>query len=626
LRIDNQLDRHQSYSAIVYYQLNQVLLSNNRPDLDCFHFCHLIYWVLKLDSTGNILWQNSIGGNLPNYLTSIQQASDGGYICGGVSISNISGDKTENNLGPIPTADYWIVKLDSSGIIEWQNTIGGNDNEALFSIELTNDGGYILGGQSISNISGDKTENSQGNYDYWVVKLTNQYNLIQGIEYADLNNNNIIDPTEPVLPYTKINEVNTGRFAITDNNGFYSLLVLDSGSFQVEPTLTNNYYNPNPTNYNINFSSILQIDSLNDFAFQPNGVFNDLCIGITPTGNFRSGMDASYIINYSNHGNTTLNASVVFYPDINLTYVSSSIVPTTISQDSIVFSIGSLTPFSNGQIVITMNVNLGLAIGSLINSGVTILPITGDANPICNQDWWEVFTTGAVDPNDILVSRDTIYNYELPSPPWIEYIIRFQNTGNDTAFFVRIENKIPVDLQLSEFEFINTSHPCSIEYLEYDSTMRFTFNNILLPDSSVNEVMSHGFIRYRIKPQNTLMIGDSIKNKASILFDYNAPVQTNTAITEIVLPTSLNEYFTGNISIYPNPVDDQLSVVISKWNNSKLTIELYNIYGQMVDLLFNGEIDPLNWESTFDVSSLSSGMYFIKVSGTTSKTTRFIKY
>ncbi|MBK8415884.1 MAG: hypothetical protein IPL22_16125 [Bacteroidetes bacterium] len=76
---------------------------------------------------------------------------------GGTSYSNISGDKTENSNGGY---DYWIVKTDSLGVIQWQNTIGGSDKDELLSIVQTSDGGYILGGFSDSNISGDKTENA----------------------------------------------------------------------------------------------------------------------------------------------------------------------------------------------------------------------------------------------------------------------------------------------------------------------------------------------------------------------------------------------------------------------------------------------------------------------------------
>ena len=126
------------------------------------------YWVLKLDGSGAIQWQNTIGGSDSDYLRSIQQTSDGGYVLGGGSWSNISGDKTENKVG---NEDYWVVKLDSLGAIQWQNTIGGTQYDYLYSIQQTADGGYILGGYSDSPISGDKTDSSQGGKDYWVVKL-----------------------------------------------------------------------------------------------------------------------------------------------------------------------------------------------------------------------------------------------------------------------------------------------------------------------------------------------------------------------------------------------------------------------------------------------------------------------
>jgi hypothetical protein len=133
------------------------------------------YWIVKTDSTGNILWQNTIGGSGWEELYSIQQTADGGYILGGYSPSNISGDKTENSMGG---SDFWIVKTDSLGNIQWQNTIGGSSGDTPSSIQLTSDGGYIIGGFSNSNISGDKTENSIGAQDYWVVK-TNSSGSIQ---------------------------------------------------------------------------------------------------------------------------------------------------------------------------------------------------------------------------------------------------------------------------------------------------------------------------------------------------------------------------------------------------------------------------------------------------------------
>ena len=404
------------------------------------------YWVVKLDATGNLQWQNTIGGDNWDKLKSIQQTTDGSYIFGGYSSSNISGDKTENSQG---NYDYWVINIDSIGNILWQNTIGGLYAEALSSIKQTIDGGYIIGGQSVSPISGDKTEDSQGNNDYWVIKLTDKYNLIDGKMYADVNNNTIQDVGELGVSNKMVTEQNTGRLSFSQQNGKYSLSVLDTGGFSVSAS-TINYYNSVPLVHTAYFNNINQTDSLNDFALQPNGVINDVCINLTPVSLFRSGFDATYYISYINNGTTTLTPTVIFFPDANVSFTSANVTPTSVTTDSVVWNIGALAPFQSGSIVVTVNVHTGLPIGSLINSRVRIEPVAGDANPGCNYSSWEVFTTGSFDPNDILVSRDTLFTTEIPNPPYLDYIIRFQNTGNDTAFNVKILNPLDTNkLQLN---------------------------------------------------------------------------------------------------------------------------------------------------------------------------------
>lgn len=128
------------------------------------------YWILKLDTVGNILWQKTIGGNKKDDLSTMIITNDGGYLLTGSSKSNISGDKNEDCEG---IDDFWIVKLNANGEIEWQNTIGGSDIDISTSIIQTSDNGYLVGGYSKSNISGKKTENSMGMEDYWIIKLNN---------------------------------------------------------------------------------------------------------------------------------------------------------------------------------------------------------------------------------------------------------------------------------------------------------------------------------------------------------------------------------------------------------------------------------------------------------------------
>jgi hypothetical protein len=250
----------------------------------------------------------------------------------------------------------------------------------------------------------------------------------------------------------------------------------------------------------------------------------------------------------------------------------------------LVWNFGPLAPFQSGQILITVNVNIGVPIGTLINSGVRIEPLAGDANLLCNQSYWEVYTTGSYDPNDIVVDEDTLLSTQFPNPPFLEYLIRFQNTGNDTAFTVKILNLIDTTmLDLSTFEFVASSHPVNLSWLPWERNMQFMFNNILLPDSNINEPQSHGFVRYRIQPKSNLIAGDSITNNAAIYFDFNDPILTNTAYTQIVLPTSIQEIISsGNLLLYPNPANSSLTIETRTLMSSGSKLTITDVAGRML--------------------------------------------
>ncbi|OXE95939.1 hypothetical protein B0A64_24100, partial [Flavobacterium araucananum] len=145
------------------------------------------FWVIKLDASGAEQWQRTIGGAGQDELLCAFQTKDGGYMLAGSSSSNppvildnkpdakfvgtTKADlfnKSEKSRGNM---DYWIVKLDKQGTIEWQKTYGGQYADILRSIEQTTDNGYILAGYSNSPISGDKTDSNKGIGDYWIIKI-----------------------------------------------------------------------------------------------------------------------------------------------------------------------------------------------------------------------------------------------------------------------------------------------------------------------------------------------------------------------------------------------------------------------------------------------------------------------
>ncbi len=137
------------------------------------------FWVVKVDASGVKQWDARFGGTGGDDISSIQQTIDGGYILGGSSGSGISGDKTQSSRG---STDYWVVKITSSGVKQWDARFGGSSGETLSSIQQTTDGGYILGGYSMSGVSGDKTQAAWGGtHDFWVVKIN-----VSGVKQWDV--------------------------------------------------------------------------------------------------------------------------------------------------------------------------------------------------------------------------------------------------------------------------------------------------------------------------------------------------------------------------------------------------------------------------------------------------------
>ena len=123
------------------------------------------FWIVKLDSAGSVQWQRSCGGTGDEWAYSVEQTLDSGYIISGGS-SSADGDVTGNH----GSNDYWVLKLSKSGFKQWEKSLGGTGDDQAYAIQQTTDSGFIVGGGS-SSINGDITGN-RGGYDYWLVKLS----------------------------------------------------------------------------------------------------------------------------------------------------------------------------------------------------------------------------------------------------------------------------------------------------------------------------------------------------------------------------------------------------------------------------------------------------------------------
>ena len=159
------------------YILGGSSLSNKSGNKTDNNHGNLDYWIWKMKENGDPDWQKSFGGNGLDFLQSIKITNDGGFILAGTSnSSNEIKEKIKNDKKDDCRGgdDYWIIKLNALGNEEWQKTIGGSGQEKLKTIICTKDGGYLIGGSSSSNKSYEKADNSYGSLDYWIIKLSNK--------------------------------------------------------------------------------------------------------------------------------------------------------------------------------------------------------------------------------------------------------------------------------------------------------------------------------------------------------------------------------------------------------------------------------------------------------------------
>ncbi len=238
-----------------------------------------------------------------------------------------------------------------------------------------------------------------------------------------------------------------------------------------------------------------------------------------------------------------------------------------------------------------------------------------DAIPFLSIDCQQ--NVGSFDPNDKRAFPRGHGNENfIEANTEIEYIIRFQNTGTDTAFTVVIEDILSEYLDITTIQPGASSHSYIFD-IEDGRNMKFTFNNILLPDSIVNEAKSHGFVKFKVQQIPDNPIGTIIENKAAIFFDYNSPIITNTVFHEIgedfieVNIVSTNDdlpHEEKRVLVHPNPFSDVTIFIVKGVENSLLEFTLFDIQGREL----SRESHHQN-NFKFLRKGLAEGLYFYRI-------------
>ena len=292
--------------------------------------------------------------------------------------------------------------------------------------------------------------------------------------------------------------------------------------------------------------------------------------------------------------------------------VTFSSIPTgaltpTIAGNTFTYNISDFGSINNATAFgLFIQADTTITISDSICVNVSVTPTTGDNNTSNNTFNYCYHVSNSWDPN----FKETYPEQVQPGfNDYFYYTVHFQNTGSAAAININLQDTLDANLDLNTFQITNYSHYCTS--MLTGNKLSFNFPNIQLPDSTSNFDGSQGYVQYRIKPLANLQGGTMIHNKASIYFDYNPAVVTNTTTNEYMLSIGQSEIRNSKseITISPNPFTNQTIITIqSPINNRQSTLIITDVLGKQIKTIrFSGK------QYILEKGEMDAGIYFISV-------------
>jgi len=364
-----------------------------------------------------------------------------------------------------------------------------------------------------------------------IATLARQPYAVSGRVRLDFNENGILDGNDYYLD-DQVVRVANGNYAFTDGEGSYRLPFSEADSYDVSVTTTDqlSFADPATGVQTAEVSDAAPIAENIDFSFTTDTSVTDFTVALTPSFAFRPGFEAFYQVRVTNLGYVPARSLVQCWFDSTL--LNPIIPPGTqdFGGNEFVFVFDPLAFRESAAQRITFTLpplTNDEELGQTLIATCRVSPLlTTDPNPANNTDTAFVTTRGSYDPNDITVSPagDNAEGRVPVATTRLEYTIRFQNVGTDTAFNVVISNPIETDLDLTTLKVLDYSHDYNIDWFPDRGVAKFNFPDIRLVDSTTNETGSNGFIRYAI---------DLAAPTAGVVVNNDAGI-TNTTITTLM--------------------------------------------------------------------------------------------
>lgn len=575
-------------------------------------------YLAKYDTAGNVDWALNAGTSSPaalalsedSLLTMVSSLYDSLSI-GGFTFYN---QGTQNIIDPV------FSQVTTNGVLRWANQVEDGFGNSGTALSLDDDrNGNLYFAKSYGNngfISSVRYDSIVlvpiGMHDLLWGKLTNQYNTLLSGAFLDVNNNGIRDSSEQGMRNIQLHlqPWNLSQWTRPSGN---SIFVTDSGSYTLTVPNPPKYHTVQPASHQVNFNAYYQTRGPFEFGLHPLPNVKDLSVLLTDMTRFRPGRAGRIQVNYANAGTVNMNnVQIQVVHDSKLSYTQSSRNPASQSGDTLNFGPLALHPQDQHSFWIDFIPDTSLVAGNSVKVEATIVPLAGDTFPADNYSGIEPVLTTAYDPNDKQVSPvGPLTQIQFDNTEWLSYLIRFQNTGNDTAFLVRLRDTLTNKLIWNTFEMQAASHPYTLSMR--GNRLEWVFDNILLPDSFTNESASRGFVQFRIKPDPNLVSRDFITNKAAIYFDYNAPVITNTAwlgIDTILAVNSNQPDVKLELLVYPNPVRTSLFLKGELKKTGPVEVHLMDLNGRVLRS-YHWDATPGPFLRRLELADIPEGVYLL---------------
>jgi hypothetical protein len=378
---------------------------------------------------------------------------------------------------------------------------------------------------------------------------------VTGRTFHDENSNGLFDTGEAEFVGRPVQIFGNGNVSYTFSNG-YSFAVGSPGQYQIT-------HDPGPFwtltagagGHSIVFTDNDTAFTGMDFGYQASQIITNIEGSIT-TGPMRCNEEVELYIEFVNTGTTAPDLLISLTYDSLLTYLDASAEPDSFGNNILYWTVSQLGYFETGSITVQFMAPTVEHMGEFMESTLEVQEIAPFNNTLIDKTI-ESMITCSYDPNDkIAIPEGTgILGAIPPETSELYYTIRFQNTGNDTAYTVTIADQLSAYLEFASLQVLGSSHGISSLSVTSGGLAEFKFENIMLPDSGANEAASHGHVHFSVELHPDLPLGTTIVNNAAIYFDLNPPI-----ITELVtntlwdcsvdpLPVTINSVEAGSLTV-----------------------------------------------------------------------------